>query len=106
MKIRCLTCMNEIEISSICPICDSEIQIEFDPKTDWRLLYTTSEIIDGEMIKANLESAEIPVQILSQVDTTRMLNIGNLAIVKIFVPYQYQYEARRILKQIQSQTDE
>jgi len=98
--------MNKIEISSICPICESEIDVEFDPAKDWRLLYTTSEIIDGEMLKANLESAGIPVQLLSQVDTTRMLNLGNLAIVKLFVPYQYEYEAKRLLKKILNEPDE
>jgi hypothetical protein len=98
--------MNKIEISSVCPICDSEIEVVFDPEKDWRLLYTTSEIIDGEMIKANLESAEIPVQLLSQIDSTEKLNLGNLAIVKIFVPYQYMYEAGRIMKTILNESDE
>jgi hypothetical protein len=53
------------------------------------------------MFKANLESAEIPTQILSQIDSTRMLTVGNLAIVKIYVPLPYVNEALEIIHAIE-----
>lgn len=99
--IKCPTCLNSIEMSSICPICDSEIEVTFDNNNDWVVVYTTNNIIDAEMFTANIESADIPVHILSQVDTTRMLNVGDLAVVKIYVPYQYIIAAKRIIKSIE-----
>ncbi|MBI5325258.1 MAG: DUF2007 domain-containing protein [Ignavibacteriae bacterium] len=62
-------------------------------------------MIDAEMFKANLESADIPVHILSQVDSTRQLTIGDLAIVKIYVPSIYETDAKAIIQQIESGND-
>ena len=56
------------------------------------------------MLKGNLENAGIPVSILSQVDSTRMFTIGNLAIVKIFVPSPFYEEAAEIIKTIEKST--
>lgn len=71
----------------------------------WVLVYTTNTLIDAEMFKANLEGADIPVQILSQVDTTRMFSIGELAIVKIFVQSPYYEQAKEIIEHIESNND-
>lgn len=100
-KIQCTTCMNEIEMSSICPICDAEIEVTFDKNRDWEVVYTTNNVIEAEMFAANIESAEIPVHVMSQIDSSRMFNVGDLAIVKIFVPYQFLIAATRIIKSIE-----
>ena len=75
---------------------------EFYENSDWELVYTTNREIVAEMYKANLEGANIPVSILSQVDTTRMLTVGNLAIVKIYVPKQFLKTAKEIIDAINS----
>ena len=75
---------------------------EFDDNSDWELVYTTNREIVAEMYKANLEGAGIPVSILSQVDSTRMLTVGNLAIVKIYVPKQFFNSAKEIIDAINS----
>ena len=71
-------------------------------KYPWALAYTTNTILEAEMFKANLENAGIPTQILSQVDTSRMLTIGDLAIVKIFVPSPKLKEATELIAAIES----
>ena len=73
---------------------------KFDENYDWELVYTTNREIVAEMYKANLEGAGIPVSILSQVDSTRMLTVGNLAIVKIYVPKQFLNTAKEIINAI------
>ena len=71
-------------------------------KGDWKLIYTCSTELEAHHIKNNLEGAEIPCQILSQVDSTRMFTLGELAIVKLFVPEENYNDAKEILKDIQS----
>ncbi|MEN6510813.1 MAG: DUF2007 domain-containing protein [Chloroherpetonaceae bacterium] len=76
-----------------------------DNDYDWEIVYTTNREIDAEMYKANLEGAGIPVNILSQVDTTRMLTMGDLAVVKIYVPIQFFNSAKEIIDAINSESD-
>lgn len=73
---------------------------------EWVLVYTTNTELDGRMYQANLQGAGIPCEILSQVDTTRMLNIGELALVKIFVPKEHKEEAILIIKSIEENNSE
>lgn len=68
---------------------------------NWKLVYTCSTDIEAHHIKNNLEGAEIPCQILSQVDSTRMFNVGELAIVKLFVPEEFIEDAKIIISDIQ-----
>ena len=90
------------ESASICMECGNVIDTdEIKPKKyPWLLVYTTNTLLDAEMYKANLESAGIPTQILSQVDSTRFFTVGDLAIVKIFVPEPYYSHAREIISKI------
>ena len=102
--MKCLVCNSEVENVTTCPVCGTDIDHE---NIDWRqypwlLIYTTNTLIDAEMFKANLESADIPVHILSQIDSTRQLTLGDLAIVKIFVPSIYESDAKAIIEQIES----
>ncbi len=75
-------------------------------RSPWVLVYTTNTLIDAEMFRANLESADIPVQVLSQVDSTRMFSVGELAIVKIFVQSPYYEQAKEIIEHIESSNDD
>lgn len=68
----------------------------------WTLVHTTNTEIDGEMFKANLESADIPVQLLKQIDSTRNFTVGGLALVKIFVPATKIEQARAIITEIEN----
>jgi len=73
-----------------------------EKEISWVLVHTTNTEIDGEMFKANLESAGIPVQLLIQVDSTRNFTVGGLAVVKIFVPDFYLGEAKDIINEIEN----
>ena len=72
---------------------------------DWKLVYTTNTQMDAEHYKANLEGANIPVQILSQFDSSRMITVGDFAVVKIFVPEKYYEDAKKIIDDINSHGD-
>jgi len=72
---------------------------------NWKLVYTTNTQLEAEHYKANLEGAGIPVQILSQFDTSRMITIGDFAVVKIFVPDKYYDDAIEIINDINNNTD-
>ena len=99
----CPVCHSEIRVQTVCPVCGTEIEIEDDGrKYPWLLVWTTNTLLDAEMFKANLESADIPVHILSQVDSMRQFTVGELAVVKIYVPSIYETEALEIIKAIES----
>ena len=73
---------------------------------DWKLVYTTNTDMDAEHYKANLEGANIPVQILSQFDSSRMITVGDFAVVKIFVPEKFYEEAKKIIDDINNYSDD
>ncbi len=100
-QVTCEVCLNSFEAKSICPFCNSRIEIPIDTDTEWAICYTTSDIVDATYIQAMLEGGNIPVQILSQIDTTRMFTIGELAIIKIMVPIPYIDEANELVKSIE-----
>jgi hypothetical protein len=91
------------ESQSICIECGKVIDMEDVEKKSypWAQVYTTNTLIDAEMFRQNLESAGIPAQILSQIDSTRNFTLGELAIVKIFVPEPYFNHALDIIKEIE-----
>jgi hypothetical protein len=73
---------------------------------NWKLVYTTNMNMDAEHYKANLEGADIPVQILSQFDSSRMLTVGDFAVVKIFVPEDYYEDALQIIEDINKEQNQ
>jgi hypothetical protein len=98
--IKCEICLNEIEESSVCPVCGAGLFVNLGDHPDWQVAYTTNNIMDATMYKSMLEGAEIPVSILSQIDSTRMFTVGDLAIVKIMVPRQFLKEAKQVIDDI------
>jgi len=73
---------------------------------NWKLVYITNTQIEAEHFKANLEGAEIPVQVLSQFDTSRGITVGGFAVVKIYVPEEFFDEAKKIIEDIESNSGE
>lgn len=70
-------------------------------QTSWVLVYTTNTVIEAEMLQANLKGANIPVQILSQVDSSRQFTVGSLATVKIYVLSVDADDALAIIRDIE-----
>ncbi len=109
MSIRiceCDICKNSFAEVSICPYCGARIDVTTDENTAWSVAYKTDNIMDATNYKALLEGADIPVQILSQIDTTRMFTFGDLSIVKIMVPKPYLLEALGIFESLKDDSNE
>jgi hypothetical protein len=109
----CPVCLWEIEgeYEEKCPHCGSEIELEeFEEvprrRYPWVLVYTTNTELDAEMFRANLESADIPTRILSQIDSTRMFTVGTLALVKIYVRSPDVADAVEIIRAIEEHGEE
>lgn len=92
---ECKIALLEEEESEALERAISELQAE------WVHIYTTNTEIDAEMLKDNLESADIPVHLLLQIDTTRQFTIGGLAIAKIFVRSNDAEDALAIIRDIE-----
>jgi len=99
-QITCEICLNSFEEKSICPFCGSKIEISINQNTKWAVCYTTNDIMEATHYKAMIEGENIPAEILSQIDTTRMFTIGDLAIVKLMVPSPFLDEAKEIIESL------
>ena len=88
----CPSCNYEyVEGITICPDCNTRVVKKKDlPKweelseEDWVLVYKTGDEVEVEMIRANLESAGLEVNVLSQKDHNFPAP-GDLSIVKLSV---------------------
>ncbi len=91
----------------ICADCGTELisveQFEgnlIHPK-DWVIIHSGSDIIEAEMLKANLEGAGIESIIYSQKDRS-ILYLGEVSPVKLFVKKREADEAILIINDINS----
>ncbi len=99
--MKCPVCLNQIKEESICPVCGAEIEINIDSENiEWELLTSVDSMIEAEMLKANLESAEIPVFLFSKQDTAYRMSVNDFSKVEILVPKQFLSEANIFLKDI------
>ncbi len=58
--------------------------------------------LEVEMAKNYLSNLQIPSNILSKRDSAYSLNVGEMAIVYLYVPDEYEEEARQALKEWES----
>lgn len=72
---------------------------------DLELIYTCSDQIEAEMIRANLESIDLDVTILTQKDQN-FPAVGDFAIIKLFVPADQVDAAKNYLTNLPPVTDE
>ncbi len=66
---------------------------------DWVIVYTCDEPYQAEMLKANLDGAEIDSLIISQKDRSYP-GVGDLAIVKLLVKKKNAQEALSLIHDI------
>lgn len=95
---------------TVCPDCGAElIPVEefqgnlVTPK-DWLIVFTTDELYEAEMFKANLESADIETKILSQKDSS-FPTFGDLSVIKILVKKKDAEDALAIINDIRKNND-
>jgi len=95
----CPKCLVEYETGvERCADCDTPLVPELPTDAhlqsqDLEVVYTCSDLIEAELIKANLESVEIDVTVLVQKDNN-FPAVGDFAIIKLFVP-KTQVEAAK-----------
>lgn len=68
---------------------------------DWKVIYSTQDFIEAEMMKANLSGADIEAIVFSKEDRMRLnLSFVGSAPIKIFVRKESVEEATRIINEI------
>jgi hypothetical protein len=73
-------------------------------ETRWVLVYTTNTLWEAEVVRGFLRSHGIDAVVMPQVDTSRALTIGGLALAKIYVPTAVFAEAERVLNTYRQQS--
>ena len=93
---------------AICPDCNTPLvnAMELNNYTelsekDWVLVYSAFSEIEANMLKENLESAEIEVSILSQKDSSFPVP-GDLSTIKLFVRKADVPEALEFIQEVKS----
>jgi len=80
-----------------------------DPKPNeienWSCVMERGTEIEIEMAKDFLASREIPANILSKRDSSLNLNVGDLALVYLYVPSEYEAQAKEALAEWYEETD-
>ncbi|HYW35076.1 MAG TPA: DUF2007 domain-containing protein [Balneolaceae bacterium] len=66
---------------------------------DWVCVMERGTEYEIEMAKTFLTDQEIPSNILSKRDSAYSLNVGDMAHVYLYVPAEYEEEARRALSE-------
>lgn len=86
-----------------CPRCGMEPDEEYRESSQqesagpWAVVRIVSTVIEAELMAGRLRNEGIPAIVLSQVDSTRNLTVGGLAIAKVYVRGVDFGEADRIL---------
>ena len=80
----CPNCIYEyVEGIKVCPDCGAALVDELIDQ-DWVIVYTSDQLYDVQMMKDELESADISATILSQKDSSFPVT-GDLAVIKLLV---------------------
>lgn len=69
---------------------------------NWTCVMERSTELEIEMAKNYLSNLQIPSNILSKRDSAYSLNVGEMALVYLYVPDEYEEEARRALREWES----
>lgn len=67
---------------------------------NWVCVLEASTDLEVEMAKIYLSSLKIPSNILSKRDSAYSLNIGEMAMVYLYVPKEFEKKARKALANI------
>lgn len=104
----CLKCEAEyIDGITVCPDCNTELITKKDFEghlihpDDWVIVYSCAEDLEADMLKSNLEGANIEVLLLNQNDHNFPV-IGNLSVIKVLVQKTDAQDASAIINDINS----
>ena len=104
----CPKCEYEyIDGITVCPDCNSELITNENYEghlihpDDWVIVYSCAEDLEADMLKSNLESADIETLILNQNDHNFPV-IGDLSVIKVLVKKTDAQDASAIINDINS----
>ena len=104
----CPKCEYEyLDSIAVCPDCNSELVTKEDFEghlihpNDWVIVYSCAEDLEADMLKSNLEGADIEVLILNQNDHNFPV-IGDLSVIKVLVKKEDAKDASAIINDINS----
>jgi hypothetical protein len=81
----CDECDNDAEMHHACPDHADVPVIQ-----GWAQIYTTSDTVEADLIRENLQSEGVDAEVLSQKDRSFNVDLGDLSPVRILVPaYDY-----------------
>lgn len=69
---------------------------------NWTCVMERSTELEVEMAKNYLSNLQIPSNILSKRDSAYSLNVGEMALVYLYVPDEYEDQAREALEEWES----
>lgn len=75
---------------------------EPDEVKDWVCIYETNTEYDANLAKNYLESREIDAYIISKRDSAFSLNVGEMALIYLYVTKDQETEAREAMHEWQS----
>lgn len=101
----CEICDKEVELNELhsCPGCGHYFVTE---NTAWEVIYESGVEYEAEIMKAFLLDNNIPCELISQIDSTRLIPLGKTAIVRIYVPKELLEKSKLLIRQIQNDFDE
>jgi uncharacterized C2H2 Zn-finger protein len=88
----CDECDNDAEMHHACPEHADVPVIQ-----GWAQIYTTSDTIEADLIRENLQSEGVDAEVLSQKDRSFNVDLGDLSPVRILVPAYNYIDAVRVL---------
>jgi hypothetical protein len=73
-----------------------------DHVENWECVYETGTPYEAQMVKNSLQNMEIPCQILSKRDSPFNVNIGDLALIFVYVPIEFAEQAREMIENFEA----
>lgn len=81
-----------------------------DPKPNdienWVCVLERSTKLEVELAKSYLSSLKIPSNILSKQDSSYSLSVGDMSFAYLYVPDEFEKEARKALEELDKANDE
>ena len=73
---------------------------------NWVCVLERSTKLEIEMAKSFLSSLEIPSNILSKQDSSYSLSVGDMSFAYLYVPNEFEAQARQALKELDEATED
>ena len=97
--------------SAVCEECDRSAEVHYlcPDHADvpviqgWAQVYTTSDDVEAQLIRENLQADGIDAEVLSQKDHTFAVDLGELSPVRLLVP---AYEYARAVEVVEKRKDD